>query len=432
MVKQASGSPYPSEELVEPVDVPVTKRGWRSTFASLAVANYRWYWISGVTASMTMQMRQVTRGWLVYDGLSQSPLDLALAMASFGVPMTMLSLVGGTVADRLPKRTLIFATNLGSGLSSLLIGLLVLQGAVDLWHLLVIGFLDGALMSFNMPSRQGMIPALVHRDLFMNASALSMGAMNASRVVAPVLAVALIPVVRIEGVFFVMAALNVIASLTIMPVTVSGTGAKDTTKDWRLKQEVFRGVSYVVSDRTLLSVVTLAFVTIFLGMGYFVLMPAFVVEAFDGGSGALGLLLSVSGVGAVAGSVALASLGNPRRKGALFLGAALAMALGVLAFSLSRDLVLASAMMLMVGFTTSVFMSTNIAILQLLSSPEMYGRVMSISMMSWGLMPLGVIPVSIAAERIGTPDALTVAAGLLVGVVVVSTLLNRTVRRLEV
>ena len=431
MVKQASGSPCPSEELVEPVDAPVAQRDWRSTFASLAFANYRWYWISGVTASMTMQMRQITRGWLVY-GLSQSPLDLAMVMASFGVPMTILSLVGGAVADRLPKRTLIFATNLGSGLSCLLIGLLVLQGTVDLWQLVVIGFLDGALNAFNMPSRQGMIPALVNRDLFMNASALSMGAMNASRVVAPALAGALIPVVRIEGVFFVMAALNVIASLTIMLVSVSGTGAKDTTKDWRLKQEVFRGVGYVVSDRTLLSVVTLAFVTIFLGMGYFVLMPAFVVEALHGGSGALGLLLSVSGVGAVAGSIALASLGNPRRKGALFLGAALAMALGVLAFSLSRDLVLASAMMLMVGFTTSVFMSTNIAILQLLSSPEMYGRVMSISMMSWGLMPLGVIPVSIAAERIGTPNALTVAAGLLVGVVIVSTLLNRTVRRLEV
>ena len=430
MVKQASDSPYPSKQIAEPVDAPVAKRGKLNTFASLAVVNYRWYWISGVAASMTMQMRQITRGWLVY-GLSESPLDLALVMASFGVPMTLLSLVGGAVADRLPKRTLIFVTNLGSGVSSLLIGLLVLQGTVEMWHLLVIGFLDGGLMAFNMPSRQGMIPSLVGRDLIMNASALSMGAMNASRVMAPALAGVLIPVIRTEGVFFVMALLNVLAALTIMLVTVSGTGAKDATKEWRLKREVFRGVSYVVSDRTLLSVMALAFVAVFLGMGYFVLMPAFVVEALDGGSGVLGLLLSVSGVGAVVGSIALASLGNPRRKGRLFLGAALVMALSVLAFTLTRDLFLASAMMLVVGFATSVFMSTNIAILQLLSSPEMYGRVMSISMMNWGLMPLGVIPVSIAAERIGTPDALTLAAVLLVGVVVVSSLLNRTVRRLE-
>ena len=430
MVKQASDSPYPSKEIAEPV-APVARRGKLNTFASLAVVDYRWYWVSGVTASMTMQMRQIARGWLVY-GLSGSPLDLALVMASFGVPMTLLSLVGGAIADRLPKRTLIFATNLGSGLSSLLIGFLVFQGTVDLWHLLVIGFLDGGLMAFNMPSRQGMVPSLVGRDLIMNASALSMGAMNASRVVAPALAGVLIPLIRMEGVFLVMALLNIVASLTIMPVTVSGTVAKDTTKKWRLKQEVFRGVSYVASDRTLISVLALTFVAVLLGMGYFVLMPAFVVEALDGGSGVLGLLLSVSGVGAMAGSIALASLGNPRRKGKLFLGAALAMALSVLAFSLTRDLVLASATMLVVGFATSVFMSTNIAILQLLSSPEMYGRVMSISMMNFGLMPLGVIPVSIAAERIGTPAALTLAAVLLVGVVVVSALLNRTVRRLEV
>ena len=430
MVKQASDSPYPSKEIAEPV-APVARRGKLNTFASLAVVDYRWYWVSGVTASMTMQMRQIARGWLVY-GLSGSPLDLALVMASFGVPMTLLSLVGGAIADRLPKRTLIFATNLGSGLSSLLIGFLVFQGTVDLWHLLVIGFLDGGLMAFNMPSRQGMVPSLVGRDLIMNASALSMGAMNASRVVAPALAGVLIPLIRMEGVFLVMALLNIVASVTIMPVTVSGTVAKDTTKKWRLKQEVFRGVSYVASDRTLISVLALTFVAVLLGMGYFVLMPAFVVEALDGGSGVLGLLLSVSGVGAMAGSIALASLGNPRRKGKLFLGAALAMALSVLAFSLTRDLVLASATMLVVGFATSVFMSTNIAILQLLSSPEMYGRVMSISMMNFGLMPLGVIPVSIAAERIGTPAALTLAAVLLVGVVVVSALLNRTVRRLEV
>ncbi|MCZ6892075.1 MAG: MFS transporter [Chloroflexi bacterium] len=431
MVKQASDSPYPSKQISEPVDAPVAKRGWLNTFASLAVVNYRWYWISGVTAGMTLQMRQIARGWLVY-GLSGSPLDLALVMASFGAPMTLLSLVGGAVADRLPKRTLIFATNLGSGVSSLLVGLLVLQGNVEMWHLLVIGFLDGTLMSFNMPSRQGMIPALVGRDLIMNASALSMGAMNASRVVAPALAGVLIPVIRIEGVFFVMAALNVLAALTILMVTVSGTQRGDKTEDWRLGREVLRGVNYVVSDRTLLSVMALAFVAVLLGMGYFVLMPAFVVEALDGGSGVLGLLLSVSGVGAVAGSIALASLGNPRRKGALFLGAALVMSLSVLAFTLTRDLFLASAMMLVVGFATSVFMSTNIAILQLLSSPEMYGRVMSISMMNWGLMPLGVIPVSIAAERIGTPDALALAAALLVGAAVVFTLLNGTVRRLEV
>ena len=431
MVKQASDSPYPSRQITGPVDAPVTQRGRLNTFASLAVANYRWHWISGITASMTMQMRQIARGWLVY-GLSESPLDLALVMASFGVPMTLLSLVGGAVADHLPKRTLIFATNLGSGLSSLLIGLLVLQGTVEMWHLLLIGFLDGSLMAFNMPSRQGMIPALVGRDLIMNASALSMGAMNASRIVAPALAGGLIPVIRIEGVFFVMAALNVGAALTILMLTVSGTQEGNRTEDWRLKREVFRGVSYVMSDRTLLSVLALAFVSVLLGMGYFVLMPAFVVEALDGGSGALGVLLSVSGVGAMAGSIALASLGNPRRKGALFLGAALVMALGVLAFTLTRDLLLASATMLVVGFATSVFMSTNMAILQILSSPEMYGRVMSISMMNWGLMPLGVIPVSIAAERIGTPDALTLAAMLLVGVVIVSTALNRTVRRLEV
>ena len=114
-------------------------------------------------------------------------------------------------------------------------------------------------------------------------------------------------------------------------------------------------------------------------------------------------------------------------------GAILLWAVALLGFSLSRNLILASAMLLVVGFATSVFMSVNMALLQLISSSEMHGRVMSISMMTWGMMPLGVIPVSVLAEGIGsTPNALTVAAVVMFAVAVLFPLLNRTVRRLDV
>ena len=114
-------------------------------------------------------------------------------------------------------------------------------------------------------------------------------------------------------------------------------------------------------------------------------------------------------------------------------GAIVLWAVALLGFSLSRNLIMASAMLFVVGFAVSVFMSVNMALLQLLSSREMHGRVMSISMMTWGMMPLGVIPLSILAERINsTPNALTVAAIVMFAVAVVFPLLNRTVRRLDV
>ena len=429
MVKKASDSLAPSQDPAElnASSGPQTEK--LGTFASLDSANYRWFWVSGLAAGFTMQMRQMARGWLVFN-IRQSPLALALAMASFGIPMTIFSPVGGALADRLPKRTIIFVSNLVNGLSSLLVGLLILWGDIALWHLFLIGLMDGILNAFNMPSRQGMIPSLVSRERLVNAVALSMGAMNVSRIAAPALAGVLIPWIGLKGVYFVMTFLNVLAAGTIMGITVSGTQQGDW-REWKLGREVFKGLRYVATNRVLLSILLLAFAAVVLGMGFMILMPAFVVEALDGNAQTMGLLMAVSGVGAVAGSLALAYLGDPRRKGALLLGGILMWAVTVLIFSISRDIFLASAMLFLVGFATSVFMSMNMALMQLLSSPEMYGRVMSINMMTWGLMPLGIIPLSAVAEQVGTPNALTGAALLLLIVAVVFPLVNRTVRRLE-
>lgn len=430
MVKKASGSPTSSQDLEKPTEASGAPEK-TGVFASLASANFRWYWTSNLAASFTMQMRQIARGWLVYS-ISESPIDLALVMAAFGVPMTLLSPVGGALADRFSKRTLISVTNLIGGLSGLIIGILILSGDIAIWHLFLVGFLDGLVSSFNMPSRQGMLPSLVDRDRLVNAVALSTGAMNVSRILAPALAGLLISVIEMEGVYFVMAALNVVAALTILRITLSGTMAGDW-KDWGLRREVFRGLSYVATNRALLWIILLAFGAIALGMSFQVLLPAFVVEAMEGDSLALGILLAVSGVGALIGSLGLAAMGNPRHKGAMMVGAIVLWAVALLGFSLSRNLIMASAMLFVVGFAVSVFMSVNMALLQLLSSREMHGRVMSISMMTWGMMPLGVIPLSILAERINsTPNALTVAAIVMFAVAVVFPLLNRTVRRLDV
>ena len=160
MVNQDQGPvslPQYSSTPISSTDVSPLKIGPFSSFSS---TNYRWFWLSGFAAGFTMQMRQISRGWLVYR-MSQSPLALALTMASFGVPMTFFSPVGGALADRLPKRTLIFVSNMLSGLSSLIVAVLVTQNLIQLWHLFVIGFLDGILNAFNMPSRQGIIPSLV-------------------------------------------------------------------------------------------------------------------------------------------------------------------------------------------------------------------------------------------------------------------------------
>ena len=407
-------------------NAPTAKHG---PFTSLAVANYRWFWLSSLAASFAMQMRQIARGWLVY-GISGSPLALAVVMSSMGVAMTFLSPVGGAIADRLPKRIIIFATNLTSGLSNLFVAFLISQDLIQLWHLFLISFLDGIFNAFNLPSRQGMIPSLVDRNRLVNAVALSRGAMNVSRIVAPALAGLLIPLIGLQGVYLFIALFNAVAAVTMVAVTASGTKPGDW-KDWHLHREVFRGLGYVATNRVLRLIVLLGFATIILGMGFQVLLPAFVVEALQGDAREMGILLAFSGTGGLLGSLGLAFLGNPRRKGIILLGAVFLWAIAIFLFSLTRDSVSASALLLLVGFASSVFMSMDMAVMQLLSSPDMYGRVMSVREVTWGLMPVGVIPTSVMATRVGTPQALMGAAVLLLVMAVLFSLGSKTVRRLE-
>lgn len=174
------------------------------------------------------------------------------------------------------------------------------------------------------------------------------------------------------------------------------------------------------------------FVPMLIGvMAYQNVMPAWSVEALNLGPEGLGLLLAMTGVGAVLGALFVASLGNFRRRGLLLLGVVLIWPTFLVAFSQSSSLTLALVLLLAVGLLGSTYMSLSQSLIQIYASPEMRGRVMSISMMAFGFMPLGVLPVSALAERIGTPDALAASALILFLFALVYGILSTRIRHIE-
>jgi len=139
-------------------------------------------------------------------------------------------------------------------------------------------------------------------------------------------------------------------------------------------------------------------------------MPAFNADALGGGPDALGWLMGAMGVGAILGSLLLARMGESRHKGKALIGLALAWALASGLFAVSRELLLAVVLAALVGLASSMFMSLIMSLIQISASAEMRGRVMSVTMLTWGLMPLGVLPISFLAERLGIGSALVVSA----------------------
>ena len=118
---------------------------------------------------MALNMQMITRGWLVLRLADDSPLSLSLVMVSFAAPMTFVSLVGGVLADRIPRKRMVIFSQGGNALLTLLVATLDITGIVAFWHLIVLGVLNGSLMAFNMPSRQAMISDIVPEDRLMNA-----------------------------------------------------------------------------------------------------------------------------------------------------------------------------------------------------------------------------------------------------------------------
>ncbi len=363
---------------------------------------------------LAMNMQMITRGWLVLRLADDSPLALALVMMSFSLPMTFVSLIGGALADRLPRRHLVIISQMGNAVMTIIIGALDMTGLVEFWHVMVIGFINGSLMAFNMPSRQAMLSEIVPEKSLMNAISLNNSGMNLTRIAGPAVAGFLILIIGTHGVFFVVSGIYVFAVVSTMMVNAGKTPASSSRKG--VIGDILEGLAYAKSDPGRLGVIVLVLITTLFGFSYWALMPAWAREALNVQSDGLGILMTIMGVGALAGTLGLAAMPNLGRRGMVLIVSSAMWGIGLAGFSQVTDYGVSIPFLLLIGAISSVSMSMTMTMMQVLAAPEMRGRMMSITMMTFGAMPLSSIPFGALAERIGTPDALLIS-GILLAVV---------------
>lgn len=385
-------------------------------FASLVFRDFRWLWGASLAATFAMQMSQVARGWLVY-AMTGSAVKLAWVTLSFLAPTIIFSLVGGVLADRLSKKgIMVWAQGLNCA-STVALATIVFTGRIEFWHFIAFGLLNGTVFSFSMPARQAIIPEIVGERFIFNAIALSSASMNLSRVLGPTVAGAIIAAIAggdtgstfgVGVVFYLIAGLYGVAA--VGTAIVANTGTAPGREATGMLDELFSGVRYIAATPTLRALFLLALLTLLFGMPMQFLMPAFNEDALGGGPDDLGLLMGAMGVGAISGSLLLARMGETRSKGWLMLGAAMAWAVSTLGFAAAADVRAALPLAAVSGFFSSAFMSMNNSLIQLTVADAMRGRVMSAVMMMWGLMPIGVVPISFLAESYGIAVALEISA----------------------
>ena len=399
-------------------------------FESLQYRDFRWMWAGSFVSFTAMMMQMITRGWLVLRLADDSPLALALVMVSFSVPSTFVSLIGGALADRISKKHLIVISQSGNAALTLLLGVLDLTGVVVFWHVLAIGFINGSLMALNMPSRQAILSDIVPEKSLMNAISLNNSAMNMTRIIGPALAGLLIVFVGTSGVFFLVAGIYVFAAGSMAMVKAGSTPAAASPKG--MAGDIKAGFAYAASDRAMLGVIFLMLLSSLFGYSFWALMPAWAREALDIQADGLGMLMTIMGVGALTGTLGLAAISNVKRRGLVLLTSCLIWGVALAAFSQVTSYGVAVPFLLVIGMVSSVFMSMNMTMLQVLAPPEMRGRMMAIGMMTFGAMPLSSLPFGALAEaRDSTADALFISGILLTVATLIFWVAYPTFRRLR-
>ena len=360
---------------------------------------------------MAMNMQMITRGWLVLRLENDSPLALVLVMVSFAAPMTIVSLVGGALADRFSKKYLIIISQTANAVMTFVLAMMDASGAIWFGAVLIIGVVNGAMMAINMPSRQAIISDIVPESRLMNAVALNNSAMNLTRIIGPAMAGFLIIFIQTSGVFYLISIIYVFSALSLLMVRVDTAQSKSAKKS--VGKDIVEGLRYVWNDVNLRGLILMAFIPSLFGFTLFALLPVWAREALNVNSSDLGILMTMMGVGALIGTLGLAAIRRFSHRGLLLLGCGIVWGIMLVGLANSQIYPVAMPFLLIIGLISSVYMSLNMTLTQLSAAPEMRGRVMSIMMMTFGLMPIGALPFGTIAEYIGTANSLTISGALL-------------------
>lgn len=366
----------------------------RQTFASLSVRNYRVFFFGMLVSATGTWMQSVAQGWLVLQ-LTGSGTLVGLVTAAQFVPMLLGGVWGGVIADRFDKRHTLFASQALLAFAAALLAVVTITDIVEVWMVFACALLTGCATVVDNPTRQAFVSELVGPDRVANAVALNSAMFNAARIVGPAMAGVIILVAGTGACFGYNAVsyLAVIFSLTRMRPSELHRGKPVA----RGRGQVRAGLRYAWANPDLRSTILLVAVVGTFALNFTVLTPLLVEFTFDAGPGTLGVLTSFMGAGSLIGALVAAARAKPTPT--LLAGAAGALGVVMIGVAVSPSLPVAALMLALTGAATITFLSTANTMLQLNSSTEMRGRVMSLYLLVFlGSTPIGGPIVGFVAE----------------------------------
>jgi predicted MFS family arabinose efflux permease len=385
---------------------------------------FRLLWFSALAASVSQWMQAVALGWLALT-MTDSPGFVGIVSFMAGAPFLIVAPLGGSLIDRLDRRKLMLACQALAFALSLIVAVDVIGGWARPWHLIVFGVLNGSLQALINPTQQSLVPTLVDREHLTNAIGLMSAGQNMTRVLGPSLAGLVIGLVGTGETFLLQAVALAAAFLMVLRISLPERAPHASGN-----RNPLEGLQLIATREDLRGIFLLASIPTLLVFPYISFLNVFARDVLGIGAQGLGVLMAASGLGAVAGSLTVAGKGRSEGMGRWLLFGTIAYCLVIMGLTFTRSLWLALPLLFVAGFLGAAFMVGNNAAIQLRIDDRVRGRVMGAYMLTWGMMPLGALPMGIVAQQIGMPASVFIFAAAATVLTVLLSITNRTLRDL--
>ncbi|HYL27102.1 MAG TPA: MFS transporter [Candidatus Nitrosotalea sp.] len=401
----------------------------RTIFAPLRYRDFRLLWLGLLISNLGTWMQFTAMGFFVArmaGSQHQAALDLGIIGAARAIPVLLLSPLAGVAADRLPRRRVLFVTNITMAAAGLALAILATAHRLEMLGLVAISAVSSAAMAFDSPTRQSWVPQLVDREYVGNAVGLNSVAFNAPAVIGPALAGLAIVWIGVAGAFYFNAAatLAVVVAVALMsPSPPAATYRESTLLAMR------QGIVFIARHPALRWIILAQLATSLLTRPYSQLVPALAVNVLHSGARGLGWAVSAIGIGGFGGALVTAYFAQRERRSALWLQSSLTMSLGVLALGFVPALAVALPVLFAIGVGTLASLGATNTLIQTLSPDEVRGRALSIyTMIAIGVVPLGALVDGAVASAIGLRETFALAGAICTALLIAIWFLRPAVR----
>jgi MFS family permease len=398
---------------------------------ALRVRPFRWYWAAQWPVLVGTWMQVVALGYFVFQ-LTHSQTAVGVVAAADGVPAVALSVAGGAIADRLPRRRVLLATQSVLGMGNACLAVLALSGRASLASIAAVAVVLGAGNAVDLPTRQALVADLVDRELVVSAVALGSVAMSACRILGPAIAGQLL-VTAGPGVCFLALAVAYLVPITVLlavvpdippvrSVPAASAGAAGPAA-------AVGALGAALRDPLVGSVLGCAAILALLGVSYMPYLPVFAATSLHGGGTELGLLYSTGGIGGLAAGLLIAGRGGAATRAPMLGGGGAVYAAGLFTLCHAHSLRVALPALVAISFGFLAMSTAMTTLLQTETDPALRGRLLGLYTTTMaGLQPLGTLAYGLAGRAVPLFDAIGVGA-LVVGAAAVWTSTRPAIRR---